>query len=361
MSELLQYLESNPRVYKKAERLPLWDRVKSGPACRMARDGHWKKLLNYSAAKLALRAGLSWVPSKPYHLCVDPSTACQLRCPFCLHISGYEHGNRFMPFEDYKTLLRELGATLFRIDLSKGSEPFLHPRILDMVALAHNYGIETTLSSNLNHLPPGGAQAVARSGLDLLIVSADGASQESYEKYRVGGDFDTVTRNMRDIMRAKKEFGLSSPYVCWQFFVFKHNQHEIKKAVELACELGVDQIMFHPPYVPDELKAQWQTDLPEFSVFDYCHSHIKQDSCVWPWGSLNIRPDGTVSLCYLDNTSVGNIKDIRHFMDEHWNGEYFKKARRLIKERTNSGSAPDLNAPHPCARCHAMGKINFSV
>ncbi|HOX21998.1 MAG TPA: SPASM domain-containing protein, partial [Elusimicrobiales bacterium] len=123
-----------------------------------------------------------------------------------------------------------------------------------------------------------------------------------------------------------------------------------------------DQIMFHPPYIPEDLKPEWQTDLPEFSVFDHCHSHVKHESCLWPWGSLNIRPDGAISLCYLDMTALGHIRDISRFMRESWNGDYFRAARRLIaKAPRQTVTAAETAAPHPCGRCHAMGQLNFSV
>ncbi|HOX22954.1 MAG TPA: hypothetical protein PLL10_05775, partial [Elusimicrobiales bacterium] len=106
MERISDYLATQPNVYKRAGELPLLDRLKTGPASRMIRARHWRKLFNYVSARAAQKLGLPRVPAKPYHLCVDPSTACQLRCPFCFHISGYKHGNEFLDFEDYKALLR---------------------------------------------------------------------------------------------------------------------------------------------------------------------------------------------------------------------------------------------------------------
>jgi MoaA/NifB/PqqE/SkfB family radical SAM enzyme len=72
-----------------------------------------------------------------------------------------------------------------------------------------------------------------------MSCSIDGASNETYQLYRVKGNFDTVIENVRKINRFKQQQHSDYPQLTWQFVVFGHNEHEIPVARRLASDLGM--------------------------------------------------------------------------------------------------------------------------
>ena len=59
------------------------------------------------------------------------------------------------------------------------------------------------------------AEAVVRSGLDTMIVSLDGVTQDVYEQYRVAGRLDRVLDNLRLLVETKRRLGVETPYLEW--------------------------------------------------------------------------------------------------------------------------------------------------
>ena len=65
----------------------------------------------------------------------------------------------------------------------------------------------------------------------IVFFSLDGVGQESLENYRVGADYDKVIANAQSFIRGGGK-------AIWRMIIFKHNQHQVDKARELAKELG---------------------------------------------------------------------------------------------------------------------------
>ena len=112
-----------------------------------------------------------------------------------------------------------------------------------MIRLTSDRRIQTLVSSNLSIEQEHLGEEIVASGLRRLIVSLDGASQGTYQKYRQGGNIELVFNNIQQIILAKKLSGQKSPIIEWQYLVFKHNEHEIPLAYKMARELGVDRIV----------------------------------------------------------------------------------------------------------------------
>lgn len=99
-------------------------------------------------------------------------------------------------------------------------------------------------------------------------MSLDGVTQETYEKYRVRGNVAEVFADLRGLVAAKKALRSKTPFVEWQYIVFKHNEHEVEKARVLAEEIGVDLLRFVSPGVQPEdmhkrsLQEKWMPDNP---------------------------------------------------------------------------------------------------
>ena len=169
-----------------------------------------------------------------------------------------------MHFETYAKIIDEIKDYCIWLTLYSWGEPFLNKQIDRFVAYANKANVATIISSNLNKpLTPQMAESLVKSGLDTLIVSLDGTTQEVYEVYRVGGHLDRVLDNIRLLVEKKKELGYKTPFIEWQFIVMRQNEHQIPEAREMAGDLGVDNIVFKKvdfPHGEDdtEVARRWQ-------------------------------------------------------------------------------------------------------
>jgi MoaA/NifB/PqqE/SkfB family radical SAM enzyme len=362
-------------------------------ARKLYERGLWRKLANYWLACLQARLGLAWAPARPFWLTVDPTNFCQLQCPFCPTGSRRDvRAKAVMDPELFARLMRELGPYLLHADFMNWGEPLLNPRIFSMVALARSYGAETAISTNLNHLAPGMAEDIVACGLDRLVVSIDGASQETYAKYRVNGDFGKVMENLKAVLAARRAAGAAHPRVIWQFLVFRHNEHEIEKARALAKELGVDEIGFTAPCLPFRpgIKDEWMSTKKEYCLYspeDFPDSPPwewaaakdgegkpkdvevkvysggeKRAPCNWPWTGVTVNADGSVSPCCsveerqydfgtLAGSSFGRV----------WNSALYRRARRHVREYAAGRRGNIPASDHACERCFSIGKADFQL
>src|SRR3954470_23957388 len=113
-------------------------------------------------------------------------------------------------------------------------EPYLNPAFLDMVKYAAGKGIYTATSTNAHYLTDENARKTVESGLDRLIISIDGTTQEVYEQYRIGGSLEKVLEGTKNILLWKKKLNSSTPHVIFQFLVVKPNQHQLKEVKKIA-------------------------------------------------------------------------------------------------------------------------------
>ena len=115
--------------------------------------------------------------------------------------------------EQLDRLLQEIGGYLVYANLYFQGEPYLHPAMDHLVALCKQHGIYTSTSTNAHFLRPERAEAIVASGLDRLIISIDGMTQETYSSYRIGGRLDKVLEGTQNVLDARrKSKGAKTPH-----------------------------------------------------------------------------------------------------------------------------------------------------
>ncbi|MCE2439665.1 MAG: radical SAM protein, partial [Candidatus Latescibacteria bacterium] len=180
---------------------------------------------------------------RPFVLMLEPTNVCNLKCPLCPSGNGEMTRPRgTMEFENFRRIFEEQAKDLVLLMLWNQGEPFINKRLTDMVRLAKAHNVPTITSTNVHYIRSrSDAEDIVTSGLDEIVVSLDGATPESYVKYRVGGNFDRVLDGIRLLSTAKKTLNADHPVIHLQFIIFKHNETEIEAARNLARELGVDR------------------------------------------------------------------------------------------------------------------------
>src|SRR5258708_37381547 len=130
-------------------------------------------------------------------------------------------------------------------------EQYLNPSLLDMVKYAAGKKIYTATSTNAHYLNDENAKRTIESGLDRLIISIDGTTQEVYQQYRVGGNLDKVIEGAKNVVKWKRKLKSRTPFIIFQFLVVKPNEHQIDDVKKLAKEIGVDDVWFKTAQIYD--------------------------------------------------------------------------------------------------------------
>jgi radical SAM protein with 4Fe4S-binding SPASM domain len=279
----------------------------------------------------------------PVALAIEPTTSCNLRCPECPSgLRSFTRPTGMLDVVMFDKTISELKDALLYLTFYFQGEPFLHKDFLKMVKSATQKKIYTSTSTNAHYLTPENAEATVQSGIDRVIISLDGTTQETYEQYRIGGNLEKVIEGTKNLIAAKKALKSSTPHVIFQFLVVKPNEHQIQDAKALSKSLGVDEIRFKTAQIYDyedgsalipenEKYARYKkTASGKFEIKNKLLNH-----CWKMWHSAVITWDGLVVPCCFDKDAeyrMGNVS--KQSFREVWSSEkYLSFRKQLIGSR----------------------------
>ena len=280
---------------------------------------------------------------RPLFVSIEPTTSCNLRCPQCP--SGLREFTRptgMLNDAFFQSLILQLKQHLFSLTFYFQGEPYLNPDFLKMVAFANAQGIYTITSTNAHYLNAESAKATINSRLNELIISLDGSQQESYSKYRVGGQFEKVIEGTQHILQQKKAVKSHFPHVVWQFIVFKHNESEIQDIKRLGKKLGVNEVRIKTAQIYDyEHGEEWIPENPKYSRYEKTKAgtfKIKNkllNQCWRMWQGCVITWDGKVVPCCFDKDAKYRLGELKHqsFASVWYSEEYNRFRQSILKGR----------------------------
>lgn len=180
--------------------------------------------------------------SLPHIVHVGVTTLCNLRCPACpTGTKALGRPGEHLDYGVYERVVQELGGTLMFLLFWDWGEPLMHPRLPDMIRLASARRIKTVISTN--GTVANSEQQIERlvaAQPSLIICCVDGATQQSYEKYRVGGRLSKVLDTIRRLVAAREALGTAYPIVEFRTLATKYNEGEMSALLDLADETGAD-------------------------------------------------------------------------------------------------------------------------
>jgi radical SAM protein with 4Fe4S-binding SPASM domain len=279
----------------------------------------------------------------PMTISLEPTTACNLRCPECpsgLRAFTRPVGNLKEDF--FRDTIDELYKELLYLIFYFQGEPYINPKFLDMVKYANQKGIYTITSTNGHFLNDDNARKTIESGLDRLIISVDGTTQDTYESYRKEGNLDHVLQGARNIVRWKKELKSATPHIIFQFLVVKPNEHQIPEIYKLAEEIGIDEVKLKTAQVYDyENGNELIPTLDQYSRYakqndgTYSIKNELLNHCWKLWHSCVITWDGLVVPCCFDKDADHRLGDLKkERFATLWHGPAYKNFRlQLLKGR----------------------------
>ena len=298
----------------------------------------WSSYWTSRASGVASHHGL------PISVSIEPTTSCNLRCPECP--SGLRSFTRpigMLKAGLFNRVIDQLAPTLNYLTFYFQGEPYLNPSFLPMVEYASRKGIYTATSTNAHYLDDENAKATITSGLDRLIISIDGTSQDTYESYRVGGNLEKVIAGTRNILRWRKELKSRTPHVVFQFLVVRPNEHQVPEVYALAKELGVDHVNLKTAQIydykngSDLIPAQDQYSRYRRGVDGtYSIKNELLNHCWKMWHSCVITWDGKVVPCCFDKDAHHIMGDLgQQTFQEIWSSDAYRLFRTsLLKSRS---------------------------
>lgn len=281
---------------------------------------------------------------RPISLSFEPTTSCNLRCPECPSgLRSFHRPTGMLQGDLFRKVIDEQEKTLAYLILYFQGEPFLNPEFLDFVRYASSKQIYTATSTNAHYLNNENAKATVQSGLDRLIISIDGLTQETYEQYRIGGNLEKVIEGTKNVVSWKKKLASKTPHIIFQFLAVRPNEHEVPELYKLADELGVDQVAVKTAQLYDYENGNDLMPTNEHlsrykkqSNGTYALKSKLMNHCWKMWHSSVLTWDGRVVPCCFDKDAdhpMGTVQD--NSFDSVWSSTEYRQFRSaLLKGRS---------------------------
>jgi radical SAM protein with 4Fe4S-binding SPASM domain len=282
----------------------------------------------------------------PVSVAFEPTTSCNLRCPECPSgLRAFTRPTGMMELDFFHRTIEDIHRDILYLIFYFQGEPYLNPSFLDMVRFASARKIYTATSTNAHYLNDENARKTVESGLDRLIISVDGTSQEVYQQYRVGGKLDKVLEGARNIVAWKKKLKSRKPFVVFQFLVVRPNEHQVDEIKKIGAEIGVDDVWFKTAQVYNyELDTNGLIPKnPRFSRYrkdkngKIVPKNKMANHCWKLWHANVITWDGLVVPCCFDKDAMHQLGNLRNQdFRAVWKNENYQQFRsELMKGRKN--------------------------
>ncbi|MBT5875208.1 MAG: radical SAM protein [Candidatus Latescibacteria bacterium] len=334
---------------------------------------------------------------RPYRSIVIESTdRCNLLCVTCPRLS-YDYKPRDLSMDAFRNLIPTL-KNYDNVDLTGWGEPLLHKGLFEMIDISHDQGCTAGFISNGTLLDDRRGRKLLEHKVNWMFVSIDGADPGTFSGIRVGGDLGKVVKNCKHFVELRDEYRTAEyngPFLSTTFTMNRANMPEVPDFVELASDIGFDQIhiknqdvvsktndvqqILFPfsddqPEIPyDEMKSKFAQArliaeergtrllLPTFEYgFTKTCNPMQQ-------GGVYIAATGEVSPCvnlghptprmmpdgsYLENTGLifGNVHD--EGFDAVWNSAKWTKFRSDFESEI---------VPEACEGCQLLRKSEFHI
>jgi MoaA/NifB/PqqE/SkfB family radical SAM enzyme len=305
---------------------------------------------------------------------IEASTYSALECRVCpREIFGERWIFQNMSMETFEKIGRYFHLTKW-VSFYGWGDPMENEHIFSMLRLAKEKGCLTGLSTNGTHLSGALSDQLLSTGLDLMVVFLEVATQEVREALVEGSDFKRIMEQVEGFVRLRNVRGSDTPQVRLSFPMTRMNMRELPVLVPLAAKMGVDEVGFHNlDYLPDErcniLRAFYhesptaifeqsigeihrlgkELDLPvitsplkveEKLVCEHNphkRAFFSADGAVAPCPYLMIPKKGDIRRIFMNReinvpqTSFGNIRE-EDFLSV-WNKDSYRQFREVFEQR----------------------------
>lgn len=238
------------------------------------------------------------------NLMIEPTNRCNLRCVTCFsHQDGRK--KRDMSLREFTYIIDHGTSVIKNVALYNYGEPLLNKDLWKMIFYAKKKGVRSVkVSTNGILLGRAAIQRLLASGLDKISISVDGITDRTYGKFRVGGDFKRLIRNIASLV-TQRDRVKSSLIIELQCIITKYTEKDIPRMEDFARTLGVDELRLKTLLVQRE---QWKFLLPRDAAYSRYTGISKSSGCSKPLRELVVTSDGTViPCCYVVGGAIPRL------------------------------------------------------
>jgi len=240
----------------------------------------------------------------PYAISVEPSGLCNLACPECpTGAAVLTRSAGMMDIGRFNEIALSLKPALMHVNLFFQGEPLLNRSLPQFIGTASRNRLYSLMSTNGQLMSESVAEQIVANRLTEIIFSVDGLTQETYQRYRVGGRLERVIASIGKIVKQKSKQKSAYPLITVQFIAFKHNEHEIDGLKEFTKSVGADRYTIKSAQFndfgngtvepPTAKKYRRYNAGTQFRPTNYSH-------CWRQWTSPVVGWDGKVAPCCFD-------------------------------------------------------------
>ncbi|MBF0546405.1 MAG: radical SAM protein [Candidatus Riflebacteria bacterium] len=284
---------------------------------------------------------------------VDSCSECQLKCPLCSSLLPNNIiGKGKLRFEDFRRIL-ENNPQIEMVQLANKGEAFLNEELPKILSYAYEKKVTTSIGNgiNLNDATDEVLEALVKFQTFSVRISIDGATQKTYEKYRIGGNLKRVLNNVQKINLLKEKYNSARPNLLYQFIIFGHNEREMGMAKVLARMLKME-IVFKLNHTPDVFSVVDRNLVKKYTEFTDRKEYFEKkgieyirNGCYHLWKSPQINWDGRLFGC-SKNTWLAFEKNVfNEKLAQYANSEKMVYARKMLMGKV----PPDKDIP--CSSC----------
>ncbi len=263
--------------------------------------------------------------------------ACNLRCPECAIGSEMTTRKRgLMPLEDFEIVWDKVKDYAKLVYLHKWGEPTMNPNLKNYIKCVSKTAHSHVMTNGLL-LDEKKINEYCSSGLGSLFFSIDGVTQETYEKYRVGGSCSIAWKNLELAHKIIKENNYPTDLFA-QFIVFRHNEHQVEDFIAKCEGIGV---RYHIRTAYIRFGSVDKPSNPKYvrKIFSSkCEHEEAISQCSHLTNVLTITADGSTILCsqdYDQQYNLGSLLDDSTTLETLWNHPYYVQIREEIKSKKN--------------------------
>jgi hypothetical protein len=252
-------------------------------------------------------------------------------------------GAGYLKFEDFVRFL-EKNPFVRSIELSNSGEIFLNPDLLKIIEHAYKHNIELTAHNgvNFNRVSDEMLEALVKYKFQHLTFSIDGASQETYSKYRRNGNYETVIGNIKQLNKYKKQYNSNFPILRWQYVLMQNNdfESEIRKAQQTAAGLGA-KLVFR--YSWDGYISQHK-DILQAEGYDMgIGNQQKWYACYQLWHEPQIGFDGKLLGCCVNHRKDFKLNVFEKGLSACLKSETYRDTKKMLFGKGVCEDSPCFN------------------
>ncbi|MFA6422449.1 MAG: radical SAM protein [Candidatus Buchananbacteria bacterium] len=239
-----------------------------------------------------------WFLKLPHSAIIETGNTCNFKCPTCPTPHHLIHARRpaeMMTLERYKKIIDNVKRYIHVVYLYNSNEPLLNPHLIEMIKYASENNLHTMISTNGSLLNEEMADKLLSSGLGEIRFAFDGLTKESFEQFRIGGDFETVKKNIEYFCRLKKEKNVSKPILTLQFILNKLNQDQVADIKQFAKINGIDRL-YIKPFILSEY-AYSTEEINQLADKFFIDKEVTDENVVYKKDSHGLKPKRKIDKC----------------------------------------------------------------